>query len=295
MATAWLVGRRIRVADSDGAGGVPGNGGDVHLGTGGPDCCAHGAKGTGRSTAAVVTDAGQSSRMSYTPGQLAQRGLHLSTVAVLVGGGHAGRPLVLVIAPGYSRILFAFMISSRRVEEVVAGNWQLRCDAQRVPRAQVRRTSPRAPRGDRASGKASLPRSLCAPSPVSVDRARSRGRVADRVSPDVPRRTPSCPKLFKFVSISEGVHGMPEAVMAKGTQLAALSDSYERSRLPTGVITSAGVEAISGQDDVAPAYEATSTNGFSSKDSTRLPCSLSAPHLPGGLTAKTIAWRHNSW
>ncbi len=76
-------------------------------------------------------------RTSYAPGELAQCDLWFPPVDIPVGHGQVDRPPVLVMASGYSRMLTAVMIPSRKVEDLVAGHWVLLQAWGRVPRALV--------------------------------------------------------------------------------------------------------------------------------------------------------------
>lgn len=77
------------------------------------------------------------SRTEYQPGELAQCDLWFPPVDVPLGFGHAGRPPVLVLVSGYSRIATATMIPSRQSPDLLAGHWKLISGWGRVPRALV--------------------------------------------------------------------------------------------------------------------------------------------------------------
>jgi hypothetical protein len=77
------------------------------------------------------------SRTSNAPGELAQCDLWFPPVDIPVGHGQVDRPPALVMASGYSQMLTAVMIPSRRVEDLVAGHWQLLSGWGRVPKALV--------------------------------------------------------------------------------------------------------------------------------------------------------------
>ncbi|MGL5827310.1 MAG: Mu transposase domain-containing protein, partial [Nocardioides sp.] len=63
------------------------------------------------------------SRTTYVAGERVQCDLWFPPVDIPVGHGHVGRPPVLVVAAGYSRMLFATMIPSRRAPDLIAGHW----------------------------------------------------------------------------------------------------------------------------------------------------------------------------
>ncbi|SDJ03320.1 Integrase core domain-containing protein [Actinokineospora alba] len=77
------------------------------------------------------------SRMDYQPGELAQCDLWFPPVDVPLGFGQVGRPPVLVIVSGYSRVITAMMIPSRQSPDLLAGHWALLDGWGRVPRALV--------------------------------------------------------------------------------------------------------------------------------------------------------------
>lgn len=77
------------------------------------------------------------SRTEYLPGELAQCDLWFPPVDVPLGFGHAGRPPVLVMVSGYSRVIGARMIPSRHSPDLLAGHWAVIGDLGRVPRALV--------------------------------------------------------------------------------------------------------------------------------------------------------------
>ncbi|GAA3561246.1 hypothetical protein GCM10022222_51260 [Amycolatopsis ultiminotia] len=54
-----------------------------------------------------------------------------------LGFGQVGRPPVLVLVSGYSRVITAVMLPSRRAEDVLAGHWRLLSGWGRVPKALV--------------------------------------------------------------------------------------------------------------------------------------------------------------
>nr|WP_205831237.1 IS21 family transposase [Microbispora sp. CL1-1] len=77
------------------------------------------------------------SRTEYQAGELAQCDLWFPPVDVPLGFGQRGRPPVLVMVSGYSRIISAVMLPSRRAPDLLAGHWRLLSEWGRVPRALV--------------------------------------------------------------------------------------------------------------------------------------------------------------
>jgi transposase len=77
------------------------------------------------------------SRTEYRPGELAQCDLWFPPVDVPLGFGHVGRPPVLVMVTGYSRMITARMLPSRQSPDLLAGHWALLSGWGRVPRALV--------------------------------------------------------------------------------------------------------------------------------------------------------------
>ncbi|GLW25319.1 transposase [Microbispora amethystogenes] len=77
------------------------------------------------------------SRTEYQAGELAQCDLWFPPVDVPLGFGQTGRPPVLVMVSGYSRIISAVMLPSRRAPDLLAGHWRLLSQWGRVPRALV--------------------------------------------------------------------------------------------------------------------------------------------------------------
>lgn len=77
------------------------------------------------------------SRTQYRPGELAQCDLWFPPVDVPLGFGQLGRPPVLVMVAGYSRVMAARMIPSRQGPDLLAGQWALLAGWGRVPRALV--------------------------------------------------------------------------------------------------------------------------------------------------------------
>jgi transposase len=77
------------------------------------------------------------SRTEYQPGELAQCDLWFPPVDVPLGFGRVGRPPVLVMVSGYSRIMAARMLPSRQSPDLLAGHWMLISGWGRVPKALV--------------------------------------------------------------------------------------------------------------------------------------------------------------
>jgi transposase len=77
------------------------------------------------------------SRTEYRPGELAQCDLWFPPVDVPLGCGQAGRPPVLVMVSGYSRVITARMIPSRQSADLLAGHWGLINGWGRTPKALV--------------------------------------------------------------------------------------------------------------------------------------------------------------
>ena len=77
------------------------------------------------------------SRIDYRPGELAQCDLWFPPVDIPVGADQSERPPVLVMVSGYSRIITARMIPSRRSEDLLAGHWALLSGWDATPRALV--------------------------------------------------------------------------------------------------------------------------------------------------------------
>jgi transposase len=77
------------------------------------------------------------SRTVYQPGELAQCDLWFPPVDIPLGYGQSGRPPVLVIVSGYSRVITARMLPSRTTGDLVDGHWRLLCGWGAVPRMLV--------------------------------------------------------------------------------------------------------------------------------------------------------------
>jgi len=65
------------------------------------------------------------SRTTYLPGEVAQCDLWFPPVDVPLGFGQVGRPPVLVMVAGYSRVIAARMLPTRTGEDLLAGMWTL--------------------------------------------------------------------------------------------------------------------------------------------------------------------------
>lgn len=77
------------------------------------------------------------SRTEYVAGERMQCDLWFPPVDVPLGFGQVGRPPVLVMVAGYSRMIFATMIPSRQAPDLIAGHWLLLRRAGAVPRELV--------------------------------------------------------------------------------------------------------------------------------------------------------------
>ena len=77
------------------------------------------------------------SRTTYLPGELAQCVLWFPPVDIPLGSGQAGRPPVLVMVSGYSRVITAAMLPSRQSPDLLAGHWRLISGWGRVPKILV--------------------------------------------------------------------------------------------------------------------------------------------------------------
>ncbi len=76
-------------------------------------------------------------RTEYLPGELAQCDLWFPPADVPLGFGQIGRPPVLVMVSGYSRVMAAVMIPSRQAPDLLAGHWALLSGLGAVPKALV--------------------------------------------------------------------------------------------------------------------------------------------------------------
>ncbi|WP_329347227.1 IS21 family transposase [Streptomyces sp. NBC_01261] len=77
------------------------------------------------------------SRTTYQPGELAQCDLWFPPVDIPLGYGQSGRPPVLVMVSGYSRIIAARMLPSRMTGDLIDGHWQLLTGWNAVPKMLV--------------------------------------------------------------------------------------------------------------------------------------------------------------
>ncbi|MEU5307117.1 IS21 family transposase [Streptomyces noursei] len=65
------------------------------------------------------------SRTTYRPGELAQCDLWFPDVDIPLGYGQTGRPPALVMVAGYSRMITARMLPSRKTGDLIDGHWRL--------------------------------------------------------------------------------------------------------------------------------------------------------------------------
>jgi transposase len=87
------------------------------------------------------------SRTTYQPGELAQCDLWFPPVDVPLGYGQSGRPPVLVMVSGYSRVIAARMLPTRTTGDLIDGHWQLLTGWGAVPRTLVWDNEPGVGRG----------------------------------------------------------------------------------------------------------------------------------------------------
>lgn len=76
-------------------------------------------------------------RTQYLAGELAQCDLWFPPVDIPLGCGQHGRPPVLVMVTGYSRVITAMMLPSRQSPDLLCGHWELLCGWGVVPRILV--------------------------------------------------------------------------------------------------------------------------------------------------------------
>lgn len=76
-------------------------------------------------------------RTRYVAGELAQCDLWFPPVDIPLGFGQVGRPPVLVMVAGYSRMITAMMLPSRQSADLLCGQWELLQEWACVPRALV--------------------------------------------------------------------------------------------------------------------------------------------------------------
>jgi transposase len=77
------------------------------------------------------------SRTSYDPGALAQCDLWFPPADIALGYGQFGRPPVLVMVAGHSRVTTAVLLPSRQGPDLIAGHWLLLQRLGAVPKALV--------------------------------------------------------------------------------------------------------------------------------------------------------------
>ncbi len=77
------------------------------------------------------------SRTSYAAGELVQCDLWFPPVDIPLGAGQVGRPPVLVMVSGYSRVMTAVLLPTRQSGDLLAGHWLLLQRFGAVPRALV--------------------------------------------------------------------------------------------------------------------------------------------------------------
>lgn len=77
------------------------------------------------------------SRTGYDPGGLVQCDLWFPPADVGLGHGQSGRPPVLVMVAGYSRVMTAVLLPSRQAPDLIAGHWLLLQRLGAVPKALV--------------------------------------------------------------------------------------------------------------------------------------------------------------
>jgi transposase len=77
------------------------------------------------------------SRTDYEPGELAQCDLWFPPVDIPLGCEQFGRPPVLVMVTGYSRMITAVLLPSRQSPDLLAGHWTLLSRWGRVPKTLV--------------------------------------------------------------------------------------------------------------------------------------------------------------
>ncbi len=85
----------------------------------------------------LFTPPDPASRTGYSPGGLAQCDLWFPPADVPLGHGQAGRPPVLVMVAGHSRVMTAVMLASRQGPDLIGGHWALLQRWGAVPHALV--------------------------------------------------------------------------------------------------------------------------------------------------------------
>ncbi|MFB7126421.1 IS21 family transposase [Kitasatospora sp. NPDC056273] len=96
------------------------------------------------------------SRTVYEPGGLAQCDLWFPEADIPLGYGQSGRPPVLVIVSGYSRMITARMLPSRQTNDLIDGHWRLLTGWGAVPKTLVWDNEPGVGRGRPTSEFAAL-------------------------------------------------------------------------------------------------------------------------------------------
>ena len=79
----------------------------------------------------------QQGARSIGAGELAQCDLWFPPVDIPLGYGQVGRPPVLVMVTGYSRVITAMMLPIRQSPDLLCGHWELLRGWGVVPRALV--------------------------------------------------------------------------------------------------------------------------------------------------------------
>ena len=110
---------RGRAGDPGAAGGVSDNAGDGDRGAGRLVRVGECAQGPGPELRPLFAPPDPASRTSYQPGELAQCDLWFPPVDVPLGHGQVGRPPVLVMVSGYSRVIAAVMLPSRQAPDLI--------------------------------------------------------------------------------------------------------------------------------------------------------------------------------
>ncbi len=87
------------------------------------------------------------SRTGYDPGELAQCDLWFPPVDIPLGSGQVGRPPVLVMVSGCSRVISAVMLPSRQAPDLICGHWLLLDASARFRGRWSGTTSPRSAPG----------------------------------------------------------------------------------------------------------------------------------------------------
>ncbi|MGW1729390.1 IS21 family transposase [Streptomyces sp. NPDC002306] len=87
------------------------------------------------------------SRTVYQPGELAQCDLWFPAVDIPLGYGQTGRPPVLVMVSGHSRMITARMLPTRTTADLIDGHWRLLTGWGAVPKTLVWDNEPGVGRG----------------------------------------------------------------------------------------------------------------------------------------------------